>query len=97
MHIWTKEENIVPTLSLSRRIRNKLNFHFPITYRALWILKNLILYQKQEEYRETAFRFLGDHARTGWTYASQIHGFGELGVDGAIKNAVRVMQELYIN
>ena len=43
-----EKRNIASSLPLSRRIRNKLNLHFPITYKGLWILKNLILYQKQE-------------------------------------------------
>ena len=90
-----EKENFVSSLSLSRRIKNQLNDYFPITYNALWILKNLILYQKQEEHKETSFRFSRDHARSGWTHDSQIHGYGELGVDGAIKKAVRVMQELH--
>ena len=46
-------------------------------------------------YEQTAFRFVRDHARTGRTYNSEIHGYGELGVDGAIKKAIHVMQELH--
>ena len=91
-----EKENFVPTLSLSRRIKNQLLFHFPMTYEGLWILKNLIFYQKQhEKHRETAFRFSRNYARSGWTYDSQIHGYGELGVEGAIKKAISIMEELH--
>ena len=66
-----KRKLIVKSLPLNRRIKVKLSFHFPVTYRGLWTLKNLILYQKQEEHKETAFRFKRDHARSAWTYDNQ--------------------------
>ena len=89
-----KKDNAVP-YTLSRRIKNELNWRLPITYRGLFTLKNLLLYQKQEEYKETSFRFERDHARSGWTYNSEIDGYGEIGLDGAIKKTIRVMQELH--
>ena len=84
-HINEKDSAVTYTLStLSRRIKN-----------ALYTLKNLLVYQKQKKYMGTSFRFERDHARSGWTYNSEIHGYGELGVDGAIKKAIRIMQELH--
>ena len=56
-----EKENIVPTLSLSRRIRNKLNLHFPKTYKILWVIKNLILHRNPTEHLETAYRFKRDY------------------------------------
>ena len=90
-----EKENVVSSLTLTRRIKNALNFYFPIIYKRLYILKNLILYKNPEEHKETAFRIERDYARNAWTYDNQIRGYGELGVDGAIKNAIGAMQELY--
>jgi len=84
-HINEKDSAVTYTLgTLSRRIKN-----------ALYTLKNLLVYQKQKKYMGTSFRFERDHARSGWTYNSEIHGYGELGVDGAIKKTIRVMQALH--
>ena len=90
-----EEENFVPTFSLSRRIKKQLLFHFPITYRGLWEMKTLVFYQKQHELSETAFRLSRNHARSGWTYNGEIDEYGPLGIDGAIKKAISIMEELH--
>ena len=51
-----EKDNVIQSLPLIRRIKNKLNKYFPITYKALWILKNLALHQGKTEPKERTFR-----------------------------------------
>ena len=93
-------ENVLETIrkkNVSLLIKQKFNKLFPETYKGLWVLKNLIIYQQRNEPR-TEKNLVEDinHPRSAWTYNNKISvAYGKMGVEGAIKKTISQMDKLF--
>ena len=77
-------------------MKQKFKIFFPQTYKGLWVLKNLIIYQQKNEPMPMTTKHDINVPRSAWTYNNKISvGYGELGVEGAIKKTISQMNELY--
>ena len=77
-------------------MKRKLKKFFPLTYKGLWVFKNLIIHQQKNEPRKKHQTIERNVSRSAWTYNSKISvGYGELGIEGAIKKSISLMEELY--